>query len=149
LIVAVALTGLAGGCSTFVDQRGNLPDAEKVASIRPGVTTKDAVTQILGTPSSVGTFDDKTWYYISKRTEQWAFLAPKTVDQQVVIVDFDETGTVKDVRRAGLDDKREIQPVARATPTPGREMSFMEQLFGNLGRFNSASSAKTPPSQGP
>lgn len=137
---ALLAAGLAA-CATMIDQRGNLPDEEKVARIRPGITTKDTVAQLLGTPTSVSTFDDKTWYYISKRTEQWAFLAPKTLDQQVVIVDFDDAGTVKDIRRTGYDDRRDIQPVARSTPTPGRELSFMEQLFGNLGKFNTPSSA--------
>jgi hypothetical protein len=29
--------------------------------------------------------------------------------------------------------------VARATPAPGRELSFLEQLIGNLGKFNGSS----------
>jgi outer membrane protein assembly factor BamE (lipoprotein component of BamABCDE complex) len=136
VLSAAGLVVAVTGCQTMVDQRGNLPDAEKVARITPGVTKKDTVTELLGTPSSVGTFDDHTWYYISKRTEQWAFLEPKTVDQQVVIVDFDDQGTVKDIRRTGLDDHRDIVPNARSTPSPGHELSFFEQLFGNLGKFN-------------
>jgi outer membrane protein assembly factor BamE (lipoprotein component of BamABCDE complex) len=136
LFAAALLAAATSGCATMVDQRGNLPDEEKVARIRPGVTTKDAVTQLLGTPTSIGTFDEHTWYYISKRTEQWAFLEPKTVDQQVVIVDFDDAGTVKDIRRTGYDDRRAIVPVARATPSPGKELTFFEQLFGNMGKFN-------------
>jgi hypothetical protein len=35
-----------------------------------------------------------------------------------------------------LEDGKEITPVARATPAPGRELSFLEQLIGNLGKFN-------------
>src|SRR6185437_4416551 len=50
-------------CSPTLDQRGNLPDPEKLAEIQPGVKTKDEVTKLLGTPSAVGTFDSKTWYY--------------------------------------------------------------------------------------
>ena len=136
LLAAALLLAATGGCATMVDQRGNLPDAEKVARIRPGVTTKDAVTQLLGTPTCTATFDNNTWYYISKRTEQWAFLEPKTVDQQVVIVDFDDSGTVKDIRHTSYDDRRDIVPVARATPSPGKELTFFEQLFGNMGKFN-------------
>ena len=85
------------GCSPTVDQRGNLPDPDKLATIRPGATTKDEVVKILGTPSSIGVFNDKSWYYISRRTEQLAFLDPDVLDQQVYIVDFDERGVVKAV----------------------------------------------------
>lgn len=130
--VAVLLTG----CSTFIDQRGNLPEADRLAQIQQGVTTREQVQQVLGTPSSTSTFDDSTWYYISKKTEQWAFLAPETLDQHVVAIDFDSNGIVRDIRKRGLDDAKEVAMVERTTPTPGKTLGFLEQLFGNLGRFN-------------
>jgi outer membrane protein assembly factor BamE (lipoprotein component of BamABCDE complex) len=132
------------GCSTFVDQRGNLPDEDKLVLIKPGVSTRETVQQLLGTPSSTSTFDDSTWYYISKRTEQWAFLAPTTVDQQVVEIDFDRDGQVKEVRRRGLSDAKNVAMVDRATPTPGKTLGFLEQLFGNLGKFNTPEGSRRP-----
>ena len=60
------------------------------------------------------------------------------LDQQVYIVDFDDQGVVKAVDHKVLEDGKEITPVARATPAPGRELSFLEQLIGNLGKFNGA-----------
>jgi len=124
------------GCSPTVDQRGNLPDPDKLATIRPGATTKDEVVKILGTPSSIGVFNDKSWYYISRRTEQLAFLDPDVLDQQVYIVNFDERGVVKAVDHRTLKDGREITPAPGATPAPGRELTFLEQIIGNVGRFN-------------
>ena len=133
-------------CSTFVDQRGNLPEEDKLAEIQPGVSTREQVQQLLGTPSSTSTFDDSTWYYISKKTEQWAFLAPETVEQKVVAIDFDADGKVRDIRTRGLDDAKEVAMVDRATPTPGKTLGFFEQLFGNLGKFNTptGNAAKGP-----
>jgi outer membrane protein assembly factor BamE (lipoprotein component of BamABCDE complex) len=139
--VCVALTALTG-CSNMVDQRGNLLDPERLQQVRPGITTREGVQTLLGTPSSTGTFDSNTWYYISRRTEQFAFFQPKVTDSQVVAIDFDDQGIVRDVHRHGLDDARTIQPVARATPAPGREMSFIEQLIGNVGKFNTSDPKK-------
>src|SRR6476660_10263534 len=51
-LIAVALAA----CQPTIDQRGNLPDDKKISAIEPGVTTKQAVSQLLGTPSSVSTF---------------------------------------------------------------------------------------------
>jgi outer membrane protein assembly factor BamE (lipoprotein component of BamABCDE complex) len=138
-LAAVTLAaGLSlAACAKTVDQRGNQPTEEKLADIQPGVATKDDVARLLGTPSSIGTFDEKTWYYISKRTEQFAFLTPELVDQQVVAISFDDNGTVTDVKRHGMDDRRDVTPVARSTPAAGKELSFMEQLLGNVGKFNS------------
>jgi outer membrane protein assembly factor BamE (lipoprotein component of BamABCDE complex) len=128
-------------CAPVVDQRGNLPDDAKLAQIQPGVTTKEAVSQLLGTPSSVATFNDRTWYYISRRTEQTAFFEPKVLDQQVVVVAFDDGGVVRDVERRNLADGRPVDPSPRVTPSAGHELGILEQLVGNLGRFNTDGSA--------
>src|SRR5215831_15913953 len=106
---------MIAGCAASVEQRGNLPTPEKLAEIQPGVTSKDAVIKILGSPSSVSIFNDKSWYYISRKTGQVAFFDPDVLDQQVYIVNFDDQGVVKAVDHKGVDDGHEITPVARAT----------------------------------
>jgi outer membrane protein assembly factor BamE (lipoprotein component of BamABCDE complex) len=130
-------------CTTLVEQRGNLPPPEKLAEIQPGVTSKDEVIKILGSPSSVSIFNDKSWYYISRRTGQFAFFDPDVIDQQVHVVNFDDQGVVKTVDHKGVQDARAIDPVPRATPAPGRELTFLEQLIGNVGKFNNAGSTKS------
>jgi len=137
LSAAVALAG----CAATVEQRGNLPPANEIAEIHPGKTTRDEVAKILGTPSSVGVFNDKSWYYVSRRTKQFAFFDPAVLDQEVFIVDFNDKGVVKAVDHKTLQDGQEVEPVARATPAPGRELSFVEQLIGNLGKFNGSGGA--------
>src|SRR5258708_8234944 len=144
-VLRCALAALAlAACQPTIDQRGNLPDKSKLAEIEPGVTTKQMVSQILGTPSSVSTFSDKTWYYISRRTEQTAFFDPEVLDQQVVVVGFDEGGVVREVQHLNLADSRPVDPSSRETPSAGKELGFVEQLIGNLGKFNpNGSTAKS------
>jgi len=129
------------GCSPTVDKRGNLPEPDKLAEIRPGATTRDEVSKILGTPSSTSIFDEKTWYYISRRTKQVAFFDPDVTDQQVYIVNFDDRGVVKAVDHRNLNDARDIEPAPGATPAPGRELTFLEQIVGNVGRFTKSSNS--------
>ncbi len=139
--VAAFLAGLAlTCCSPDIEQRGYLPTKEQIAKIHPGKTTKDQVVAILGSPSSVGVFDPNAWYYISKRTSQTSFFLPKTTDQQVYIVDFNKDGVVSAVDHKGLLDAENITPAPGATPAPGRELTFLEQVIGNLGRFSGGSS---------
>jgi outer membrane protein assembly factor BamE (lipoprotein component of BamABCDE complex) len=133
--VALLLGLLSAGCTLSEDQRGNLPDPDKLAQVQPGSTTKEQVIRILGSPSSASTFDDNVWYYISRRVKQIAFFKPEVLDQQVYIFDFDDKGVVKDLGHKTLADSRPITPAPGATPAPGRELSFMEQLLGNVGRF--------------
>jgi outer membrane protein assembly factor BamE (lipoprotein component of BamABCDE complex) len=136
LIGALAAAAALAACSTTVEQRGDLPAADEMAQIHPGKTTKDQVVKILGSPSSVSIFNDKDWYYISDRTSQYAFFEPKVVDQQVYVVDFNDDGVVRAVEHKTLHDGKSVAPVARTTPAPGRELSFIEQVIGNLGKFN-------------
>ncbi len=73
------------------------------------------------------------------------------LDQQVYIVRFDGNGVVASVDRKDLQDGRDIQPVPGATPAPGRELTFLEQVLGNMGRFNKSSGSGEPEAkpQGP
>jgi outer membrane protein assembly factor BamE (lipoprotein component of BamABCDE complex) len=137
LLLSCLALGLSA-CSGVVDTRGNLPDPETVLEVQPGVHDRDQVATILGSPSTVGTFEDDTWYYISKRTEQFAFLEPEVIDQQVLMVKFGDDGLVNDMEIYGIEDGQIIEPVDRTTPTSGREITILQQLFGNLGRFNTA-----------
>jgi outer membrane protein assembly factor BamE (lipoprotein component of BamABCDE complex) len=136
------LAGLPA-CAPAVDQRGNLPEPDKLAAIHPGATTRDEVTKILGTPSSTSIFNEKTWYYISRRTKQVAFFDADVTDQQVYIVNFDERGVVKAVDHRNLNDARDIEPAPGATPAPGRELTFLEQIIGNVGRFTKGGSSSS------
>ena len=146
--VALAVAGLAA-CVPTVDQRGNLPQPDRLAEIRPGATTREQVAKILGTPSSTGVFDDKSWYYISRKTKQVAFFDPDVLDQQVYVVNFDNKGVVKGIDHKELKDGREIEPAPGATPAPGRELTFLEQVLGNIGRFNKGTATSGGGSEAP
>lgn len=140
---SLGLLALAA-CAPTVNQRGNLPEPEKLAEIKPGVTNKDAVSHLLGSPSTVSTFNDKTWYYISRKTEQVSFLSPDLLDQQVVAVAFDDSGVVREIQHLGLGDGRTVDPSTRVTPSAGRELGLFEQLIGNVGRFSTESNTAGP-----
>jgi outer membrane protein assembly factor BamE (lipoprotein component of BamABCDE complex) len=137
-LMTLAALVIVAGCAPREDVRGSVIDQDKLAQVSIGGTTQEQLFRLLGSPSAKSTFTERadTWYYISTRTETVAFLNPTTTDRKVVAIDFDGTGKVSDIRRYGLDEGREIQPVDRVTPTKGRELTFLQQLFGNIGRFN-------------
>lgn len=139
-VVLAASTALAlSACSPGVKVRGNLPDAETVASIQPGVHGREDVVDLLGSPSTVSTFKDKEWYYIGSKTQQFAFLDPQILERSVLVVSFAEGGLVEDTQLYTVEDGRVIDPVDRVTPTEGKDLTVLQQLFGNLGRFSAQS----------
>jgi outer membrane protein assembly factor BamE (lipoprotein component of BamABCDE complex) len=124
-------------CQARIDSRGYVPTPEDLERIKAGVQGREEVREILGTPSSASNFTDDRWYYISKKTRSVAFFTPTVLEQNVVVVEFDDTGFVRDLHRYALEDGLIVDPVTRKTPSPGRELSFLEQLIGNFGKFNS------------
>jgi outer membrane protein assembly factor BamE (lipoprotein component of BamABCDE complex) len=120
----------------MVQTHGYRLDPETLAQVEPGQTTREEVLQLLGSPSSVATFDRSTWYYITQRTERMSFYQDEVVAQDVVAIRFSDQGTVEDIGFRGIDDAEEVELVERETPTSGNELSVFEQFIGNIGRFN-------------
>lgn len=133
---ALGLGILLGGCQQKILQHGNVPDEDEVVQIMPGQDDKNRVEQLLGSPSTTGTFGDSTWYYISKRTAQTAFFDPDTIDQGVLEISFDAQGIVEDMKIYDQSDGRLVAMVDRTTPTHGNELTLIQQLLGNFGRFS-------------
>ncbi len=138
-LAAGSIAAALGACQATIDQRGNLPPPNAISEIQPGTTDRATVTRLIGSPSTVASFDPNVWYYISAKSKELAFFRPEIIDQQVLVITFDKDGVVTDVRKVGMNDSQTIQPVARTTPAPGKELSFIEQLLGNFGRFNPGS----------
>ena len=133
LVAAAAV--LLSACSNNIQVHGNLPEPETVAEIQTGTYGREDVAQLLGSPSAVSTFEDDRWYYIGQKTSQIAFLRPDVLERRVLVVSFDGNGRVDSTRTFTLADGRTIDPVSRVTPTEGRELTILQQMFGNIGRF--------------
>lgn len=121
-------------CTPIVAKRGNTVDDDQLAQIKVGESSREDVAKVLGTPTQMATFDDKTWYYIGQRTESEAFFDPELKEQKIVTVEFTPEGRVAAVSKNGSENARPIDPVDRKTPTYGKELTVMQQLLGNLGR---------------
>ena len=147
VVLAALLAGAAGACAPLarpvVDHRGYVPDAQALASIRPGIDNKDSIETRLGTPSTTANFDTTTWYYMSAEERNFLFYRPQVMKQEVVAIKFDKDDLVSSIEHYDLKDAKTVTPVARETPTRGKQLTFMQQMFGNFGRI-SASDTGTP-----
>ena len=105
--------------------------------VKAGVDNRASVQGTLGRPTFVGQFDTNDWYYVSRDTRQWAFNSPKASAQTILHVRFDDAGNVASVERKGLEQVASIRPNRDTTPTLGRNRSFFQELFGNIGQVGS------------
>lgn len=139
--MATALGTPLGACSPTQAARGNMVEDYRMAEVTPGVSTRQNVLKSLGSPTTTSPFDDTVWYYIGQKTEKKAFFDPKVVDEKVVVVAFDADGIVKTIQE--IDAERvDVPRVRRKTHTGGNEVTIMEQLLGNMGKFNAPKDTK-------
>ncbi len=134
-VMALGTLLAVSACAPRIATHGNLPDPDRLAEVVPGEMAKDEVSEILGSPSSISMFGEETWYYISERKETTAFFAPDLAERKVLIVRFDDEGYVSALETLNAEDGRTVEPVDRETPTAGNEITILQQLLGNLGKY--------------
>lgn len=133
MLVGLAIALGASGCSQLKGRQGYVVDPVLTAAIAPGVDNRESVEKTLGRPTFVGQFSNNEYYYLSRETRQLAFANPRPVAQQVLRIRFDPAGNVVAVDKTGLELVSRISPEGDKTATLGRERSFFDDIFGNIG----------------
>lgn len=134
-------------CSPNVESRGYMQEPDWQKQVTIGQTTREDMLSLLGSPSSRSSFGPEEWYYIALKRESYGFLKPEIAEQDVTRISFNDDGTVKAIDRFDKSSAQDVAIASRTTRTEGHQLTFTEQLLGNLGRFNSPGSA--PGGKGP
>lgn len=129
----------ASACAPTVNTHGHNLDLYEVNRIQPGKSSQEEVLGLLGTPSAVSTFDEERWYYVTKQVENVSFYQSDLIRQDVVIIEFNEQRIVTQVSNHGKDQAVALLPDPNETQTLGNELTIVQQLLGNVGRFNTRS----------
>ncbi|MDZ7823717.1 MAG: outer membrane protein assembly factor BamE [Ahrensia sp.] len=144
IILALTTSALVlSGCNTSsvlsskeTFRQGFVIDQETLALVPVG-SSREQVLLSLGSPTTTNAFNnnEQVFYYISQtRVRNAQFLKAKIVDQRVLAVYFDQAETVERIADYGLKDGKVFDFVKRATPTGGKDSTFLAQIFsGGLG----------------
>lgn len=133
------LTGALTACGSIRDYQGYVMSDDRINQVEIG-SSKEQVRTALGSPSATSTLEveagGSTYYYISSVLEQKLFFEPKITDRKILAIDFDSNETVTKVAKYGLKDGVVFDFISRKTPTRGKKLTFIQQMFGNIGKFN-------------
>ena len=133
-----------GACSSIRESRGFINDPLLTRSIQPGIDNRRSVEGTLGRPTFQSQYGEDTWYYISSQTGRRPFVRPRIRGHAVLAVRFDAAGNVESVERRGVEEVVFLQPDGDKTPTLGRERTFLEDLFGNIGQVGAGGPGAGP-----
>lgn len=152
LLVACALAlplALQGCGATQIDRHGHVFTDVDLKQVQPGMS-KDQVRLTLGSPDTTGTVDGDVFYYISSTGRTRPMSRPKIIDRKILAVYFDDNQSVREVANYGLKDGRVFDFIKGTTPTRGRKLSAIQQIFGNIANRQSVvGSQDRPPSAPP
>ena len=134
--LALAAVTVLSGCSREIEHRGYQVRTQDMDKLQIGMT-KPEVRSALGSPSTTATVQHQgdSYYYISSRIKTSAFLANKEMDRQVLAVRFNQFDQVESFGQYTLEDGKVVDMNSRETPTRGKELTLLEQAFGNLGNL--------------
>ena len=132
-IALLALT--LGACNPTLRTHGYIATEDKPQAIEENSDTKASVLARLGNPSVKSTFDEDTWYYLTSVRQRLAYLRPLTEERSITAVTFNEDGQVEKVAEYGIENGQYVNLSDRETPTRGRQLSVLEQIFGTIGRL--------------
>lgn len=136
LLSATAIASFAGGCAERIRAHGQFIEQTKIEQVTPGVSTSADIQSLFGPPTASATFDGNVWYYIGQHFAYQSLSQPEVVDREIVIVTFHANEVVDTIDKVVLQGESKVPLVNRETPSSGRTLGLLEQLLGNLGRFN-------------
>ena len=105
-------------CTVKMKKHGYVFDESSVKKLQVGKTTKAAVIEIMGSPSTISDFDKNNWYYISNDTKQISMLKPKSVADKVMQITF-KNNKVKQIKVYKSSDIKKLAFVKDKTESLG------------------------------
>ncbi len=135
-IILVTVTFLLSSCAKHEHFNGYSFDQKEIEAIEIGKTSEEDLRNLLGSPTTISNFGDKTYYYISMQQQSEAFLLPHTVAQDVLEITFNQDNRIKDVHSYSLNEARNVNYATGTTELKGNKMTPLEQIFNNIGKFN-------------
>jgi outer membrane protein assembly factor BamE (lipoprotein component of BamABCDE complex) len=133
------------GCAIFGDQphyRGISVSPHDIAELTPGLSQQADVQAVLGPPTFTPQFNPNDWIYVAQVTKMRIARTEGVISQTVVIVSFDDSGTLRSITHETGKDAIKVAMESKETPVPGGSPGFMQQLIGGVGSYNPLGSAQ-------
>ena len=132
-------------CGLEKYKTSDLPASARLESIKVG-DSKEKVLRVLGTPNYTSTkaegVDDLMIYAQTNKSSR-VFFNPKATDQDVYLFVFNSKGVVSEAKHLTLDDAKKVAYESKETPVEGKNLSVLEQLAENFGKYNAGGNDST------
>ena len=122
-------------CITRVEKRGYMFDLSDSHLLQEGVTSKERVLKIMGSPTIISDIGDETWVYYYENIERLLFFIPSIEERQIIVLRFDREGVIKELKSLDLEDRdQKLSFNSKYTEVESHETGFFKSIFSNVGQ---------------
>jgi outer membrane protein assembly factor BamE (lipoprotein component of BamABCDE complex) len=120
---------------TRIDKRGYMFDSSGYETLQEGVTTKQRVLTMMGSPTIISDLsDEELWIYYHEDVKELLFFKPKVINRTIIALTFDDQQTVKQLKSYDLSAEENLAFSKDFTKIQNRDEGFFKKIFGNVGQ---------------
>ena len=135
MAAAASLLALTA-CSATYQNHGYVPPEEDLQQLVVGVDTRATVDDVVGPPTTAGVLDSGDYFYVRTRMREFGMFRPEVVERQVLAISFDDSDTIANIERFGLEDGKAVPLSRRVTDSSVMDNGFFRQMLRNVSNIN-------------
>lgn len=125
-----------GSCVSRVEKHGYMFDLTDYNLVRSGVTNKDRVAGIMGSPTLVSNHGgDDVWIYYAEDVKHFLFFQPTIVGRKVLTLSFDQNNIVRELETIDLTNEDvDLKFAENKTQVNDHQRGLLKSFFSNVGQ---------------
>jgi len=135
--LSIFIASCAGVEEENFESRGYVTKFSDFSKVKLGESDKEEVLNILGSPITTSIFGDEQWVYAGGEVTKETFFKPELKTYESFVITFDKNGIVKKIDKKDKSALRDVKISKDETSTSGNSVTLIQQLLGNVGKFNS------------
>lgn len=123
-------------CVSRVDKMGYIFELSDHDILQEGITSKERVLKIMGSPTLISDFDSEVWIYYSEDVKNFLFFKPEVTERNVLVIKFNDAEIVKEMKRINFSDEvKKLNFVSNHTTVDSHKTGFFKSIFSNVGQI--------------
>lgn len=137
IFLVIIFSIILNACVSRLEKHGYMFDLSDYEMLREGVTGKEKVLRIMGSPTLVSDLGgSEAWIYCSEKVNHFLFFRPDILERNLLVIKFDESDIVRELKRIDLgDENQRFNFVSNYTSVNGHQMGFFKSIFSNVGQI--------------
>ena len=136
ILFYIFLLTTLNACVSRIDKHGYMFDLSDHQLLQEGITTKDRVLRIMGSPTLTSDLEgSETWIYFAEDVKSLLFFRPDIKTRTMIAIKFDNSDTIRELKNYDLSDDKKINFASNYTEVKSNKIGFFKSIFGNVGQI--------------